>query len=307
MKRTIVQVDTIKERIRDILRRDYWFHENDGVFSETLDVFYRDAMSPETALKILNAEHPQDTFNEVMEEWYSELEWQEQDSVAGKIAEEMEDVDRDLIDEIISEMLYFDYPSDHFLQQRFRANILIDTGDGNYDFVLNSPYPSYDGEYEAEIDDEASLVWLAETQGYSKTQLWNALQQGDVSDSKGFLESVRVEVANETGHMNILVFLVEMTLEQLIKLQEHISGPEKRNGYLVVDRKTMTGLYDPWYGGGSVLGIDLEKDVKIPFKYIRSVLPDGGDGYGIDNIYGMCDSAWQHGGVKKIVTTDSQM
>lgn len=297
---------TIRGRIQDMLRMSFCYHEADGTFSETLDADYRDTMNTDVALRILNAEHPLSVFNDVIEEWYSEAVWLEMDSVISRIADEMEDVDRELIEEIVSEMLYFDYPCDHYLQQKFCTNILIDTGDGNFDFVLNSVFPAYDGEYKTEIDDSASLVWLAETQGYSKAQLWNALQQGNMSDPNGFLESVRVEVANETGHMNILVFLVELTLEQLIELQEHISAPEKRNGYLVVDRKTMTGLYDPWYGGGSVLGIDLEKDVKIPFKYIRSVLPDGGDGYGIGNIYGICDSAWRYGDVKKIVTENSE-
>lgn len=297
---------TIRERIQDILRMSFCYHEADSTFSETLDADYRDTMNTDVALRILNEKHPLSVFNDVMEEWYSEAVWLEMDSVTSRIADEMEDVDRELIEEIVSEILYFDYPCDHYLQQKFCTNILIDTGDGNFDFVLNSVFPAYDGEYKTEIDDAASLVWLVETQGYSKAQLWNALQQGDMSDPKGFLESVRVEVANETGHMNILVFLVELSLEQLIELQEHISSPEKRNGYLVVDRKTITGLYDPWYGGGSVLGIDLEKDVKIPFKYIRSVLPDGGDGYGIGNIYGMCDSAWRYGDVKKIVTENSE-
>lgn len=294
--------EAIREQIQNILREEFGGYEENGVFNAKIDADYRDVMCTDVALQILNDEHPFDAFYNMMQEWYSCLEWEMQDAVVDQIAEKLDDVDRDIINEILSEILYFDYPCDHFLQQKFPVDILIDTGDGNYDFVLNSVYPSYNGDYEADIDDSASLVWLAETQGYTKKQLWHALQQGDISDPNGFLESVRVEVANETGHMNILVFLVELTLEQLIELQQYISDPEKRDGYLVVDKKTMTGLYDPWYGGGSVLGIDLEKDVKIPFKYIRSVLPDGGDGYEIGNIYGMCDSAWRYGDVKKIVT-----
>ena len=46
--------------------------------------------------------------------------------------------------------------------------------------------------------------------------------------------------------------------------------------------------------------IQLERDVKLPVKYIRSALPDGGDGYAVESVYGMCGSAWTQGGVKMI-------
>ena len=46
--------------------------------------------------------------------------------------------------------------------------------------------------------------------------------------------------------------------------------------------------------------IQLERDVKLPVKYIRSALPDGGDGYAVESVYGMCGSAWTRGGVKMI-------
>ena len=46
--------------------------------------------------------------------------------------------------------------------------------------------------------------------------------------------------------------------------------------------------------------IQLKKDVKLPIKYIRSALPDGGDGHSVGSVYGMCGSAWTRGGVKTI-------
>ena len=71
-------------------------------------------------------------------------------------------------------------------------------------------------------------------------------------------------------------------------------------GYIILEKDTVTGLYDPWQGGGSVFEIQLERDVKLPVKYIRSALPDGGDGYAVESVYGMCGSAWTQGGVKMI-------
>ena len=56
----------------------------------------------------------------------------------------------------------------------------------------------------------------------------------------------------------------------------------------------MTGLYDPWGGGGSVFEIELEKDVEIPLRIVRSAMPDGCDGAAsIAEVYGMCSSAWR--------------
>ena len=39
-------------------------------------------------------------------------------------------------------------------------DVLVDTGDMNYDYTLNAVYPHYNGREDDEIDDKASLVWL---------------------------------------------------------------------------------------------------------------------------------------------------
>ena len=176
----------------------------------------------------------------------------------------------------------------------------------NYDFTLNSPYPCWYGDYHARLDEKSSLLWLARQQGYTKTQLWQALRKGDMADPKGFLESCRVECANLPSHMATVTFLVKMTLEQLIDLNRCVRLQDRngRNydasknpycGYIVLGKDTMCGLFDPWSGGGSVLEIQLERDVRLPIKYIWSALPDGcGHGrYGVGSVYGMCGSAWQ--------------
>ena len=128
---------------------------------------------------------------------------------------------------------------------------------------------------------------------------------------KGFLESMRVEVANIASAMCTVTFLVEMTLENLIELNRLIRLQDRnghfydatRNpycGYIILGKDTETGLYDPWNGGGSCFEIELERDVRLPVKYIRSALPDGGDGCSVERVYGMCGSAWRQGGVKLI-------
>ena len=113
------------------------------------------------------------------------------------------------------------------------------------------------------------------------------------------------------SHMMTLTFLVEMSLRDLMELNRLVKLQDRDGhhwdatknpdcGYIVIDKKTMTGLYDPWGGGGSVLEVELDKDVKLPIKFIRSALPDGGDGHSIESAYAMCGSAWKYGGVKQI-------
>ncbi len=283
---------------------------------------YRDEMSDKTACEILRSSDPEQAFWERMDEWYlgyeGELRSELIKEVEDKLTEEgapyydglPEDVD--LWDELL-DLVYFTLPYDHYLKQSFQVNIMMDTGDGNYDFTLNSPYPCWYGGYDNRLDEKSSLLWLARQQGYNKTQLWKALREGDMRDPKGFLQSCRVEVANLPSHMATMTFLVEMTLGQLIELNRLVQLQDRNGhfydatknpycGYIVLSKDTMCGLFDPWQGGGSVLEIELEKDVKLPIKYIFSAMPDGGNcyGYGVGNVYGLCGSAWRQGGVKAI-------
>ena len=130
-------------------------------------------------------------------------------------------------------------------------------------------------------------------------------------DPKGFLESMRVEVANLLSGACTVTFLVEMTLEELIELNRLIRLQDRNGhfpdaaqkpycGYVILDKATEAGLFDPWNGCGGCFEIELERDVKLPVKYIRSALPDGEDGHSVESVYGMCGSVWRRGGVKSI-------
>lgn len=57
----------------------------------------------------------------------------------------------------------------------------------------------------------------------------------------------------------------------------------------------MCGIYDPWIGGGSVLGIELPADVIVPADMVWSVWIDGTKMHGYDpgEVYGLCKSAWK--------------
>lgn len=294
----------------------------DGTFSMEIYVDYQDEMDGKTAGEICSEKDPMGAFWDKLTDCYFDSECYYREELRKEIRVELEKKggpyqggmsteEEDVFGEVLDELVYWEYPKDHFMKQEFFVNIMVDTGDGNYDYTLNGIYPCWYGRYESRIDEKSSLLWLARQQGYTKTQLWNALCEGDMANPKGFLESCRVELANLPSHMSILTFLVRMTLEDLITLNRCIKLQDRNGhfydtrknpycGYIVIGKDTVTGLFDPWFGGGSVLEIQLEKDVRLPIRYIKSALPDGCDGYSINSVYGLCGSAWESDAVKEI-------
>lgn len=319
--------DELRKKIRnaivDYCESNYFEKDEHGCYKYELYADYRDELDNKTATEILESQNPSESFYEKIIQCWDDciLDYEDEhiknikasmlEADDGLFPDGMNEEDEEILVDEFREIAYFVPPYKHYLKQKFYTNIMVDTGDGNYDYVLNSVYPGWYGRYGDTINDNASIVWLAKQQGYTKTQLKNALKLGDMKDPKGFLETLRVELANEGSHMNTLCFLAEMTLEELIKVNELIRFRDKDGvmydakerkycGYLVIDKKAETGLYDPWNGGGSVFEIELEKDIRLPIKFIRSALPDGGDGWSLDSVYGMCGSCWRDDVVKKI-------
>ena len=310
--------DLIKQIVRETIENKMcaWQKKPDGYYHEEIYADYRDEMEDSILKEIMKSEDPEQTFYEKMFEWYQDAEYEIErnllEAVVASIetAAPTETYDEDEIKDEIRELVSIDYPYEHFLKQEFCVNIFVDTGDGNYDYVLNCVYPHYNGRCGETIDDKARILWLARQQGYTKTDLNKALRKGDIKDPHGFLESMRQEVINHGSHMAILTFLVRMTLEEIFELNEllklqdrngHFYDAEKRPycGYILIDKKVECGLYDLWGGGGSILELQLEKDVRLPIRFIRSATVDGGDGYSIRNIYGT-DSSIYRDVIKKI-------
>ena len=311
--------DLIKQIVRETIENKMcaWQKKSDGYYHEEIYADYRDEMEDSTLKEIMKSEDPEQTFYEKMFEWYQDAEYEIErnllEAVVASIetAAPTETYDEDEIKDEIRELVSIDYPYEHFLKQEFCVNIFVDTGDGNYDYVLNCVYPRYNGRCGETIDDKASILWLARQQGYTKTDLNKALRKGDIKDPHGFLESMRQEVINHGSHMAILTFLARMTLEEIFELNEllklqdrngHFYDAEKRPycGYILIDKKAECGLYDLWGGGGSILELQLEKDVRLPIRFIRSATVDGGDGCSIRNVYGTDSSIYREDVVKKI-------
>lgn len=292
--------------------------DESGEFYIEIYADYSDKMDDKTIAEILASDYPEDTLHEKISECYADADMYVFGEAKNNVMQYLnkmypdEEFDEDDVLNYIYENVYAKYPEDHYLKQEVYANIFMDTGDGNYDYVLNSVFPHYNGRQGEALNDKASIAWLARQQGYSKKALKNALYYCEYNDSE-FLKSMRAEVHNMGSHMSTLTFLVRLTLEDLIKINKLVKLQDVNGhkydatenpycGYIIIDKSVVAGLYDPWCGGGSILEIELDKDVKIPAKYIRQILPDGEDGYSIEGVYGMSGSAWKQNMIKTIHT-----
>ena len=275
--------------------------QTNHVFWDEYYVDYNDYASNNDIIKWCRAKEPMEAFLQSIDEWYGEGCYEFERNLLDTIKENWESLlgeyeeYEDFIRDWVWEHVAYKLPEEHYLDQSVCVNIIVDTGDGNYDFVLNDVYPHYNGRYGDIVPEEASVLWLVRQQGFTKRQLNQALRQEQYNGSK-LLKSVRIEILNCTTHMNALAFFVETDVRTLLHLQKLLNQPKKGKGSrskkLILSKEARCGLYDAWSGAGSALAIELEKDVELPLSMVDSILPDGGRGHSISDIYGMCRSFW---------------
>lgn len=283
------------------------FRDEHGNFYTEIYADYRDELDATLLKKLCNAADPREAFYEWLDEAYLYSCWDHEDYIIGEVLKD-EDVaaiasklDQDEVRDHLHDMFYIKLPEDHFLDQDVLVDILVDTGDLNYDYTLNNFGPHYDARENEPIPDESSLLWLARQQGYNKTQLKQAMRERP--KEKNFMQSIYDEINNAGSHMNTLTFMVKMELREYFNLANAIGAERELNksytmdgrkgrGWILLDKSTTTGLYDPWNGGGSLLEIRLDKDVRLPIRCIETAKQDGCRGYSIREIYSCCTSLW---------------
>ena len=171
--------ERLEAEVLSLLREKFYLRENgDGTFSQKIYADYRDEMEDKTAAEICESDDPRQTFYEKMYEWYDDYAYQLRCDLQNELEKELEtaypdglsEEERTALEKILIETVYYDYPEEHYLRQEFCVTIMTDTGDANYDFVLNSEYLCCQGKRGERIDRRAGIAWLARSQGYSKTQ-----------------------------------------------------------------------------------------------------------------------------------------
>lgn len=317
------------ESIKSILTNTLYFGQNEeGCFLCEIYCDYCYSLRESTIAGLMEDADPYAAFLELLDEWGINYKdtciYETIREVCSNLSMEEQEIWEEEYDEIIDwffDHIFYYYPGS-FFNQEVKVNIMLDTGNGNYDFTKDSILNSWYGLCEnGEFPDESSILWLAKQQGKEKEVREACLncfrEDGDYVDrevdSDPFVESVIQELENLTSHMATLTFLVSMKLFDLFALKEAVVKEEKLNdfydasqrkgtGYIVVSKDTMCGLFDPWLGGGSVLEIKLDKDVVIPVKYIWRFEVEGTKskyGYTVNEVYGLVGSAWD-GKVKEI-------
>lgn len=282
---------------------------------------YRDKLGSKQIEEILENDDPYGAFYEIIMEIYADTTSEyEYDIVKElmKIAPDdfllpLDDNEiEDLFREWIMEKVVFELPEQHYLKQEVLVDIMVDVGDGNYDFTRNVPWEG--------LEDPSAIRWLMRQQGYGDSVIEACMKNPEVIEHlecPSFMKSMHEECDNLTSHMGVLTFLVSMSLDKAIELNNLITernkGEAKSNLYHPNDRKytdytiisadATCGLYDPWYGAGSEMDIHLEAEVHLPVKFIDSAMPDGWRGYSVQEVYGVTSQWWEPDCVE-IVRTD---
>ena len=288
------------EAIRSIIGKETTLDRqpNDS-YAGTIYLERDEFLDAELIKKIFEADSPQEKYDQIIFEILCERDYYENDNLINLIKRNVpEEIaasyeDNELYDEIRE---FVDanvswYLEDHaFEGQVLCVNIMLDAGDANYDFSLNSAtYPACYGKKGAEIHDEAGILWLAWSQGYTYNQLFNALNYDEFGGSV-FLETLRDELGNTTTSMVPVTFFLKASLGYLLYIHDYV----KKGKSIHITKDTSCGLFDPWNGAGSILEIELEKNIEIPAKYIDSIKPDGCRGqYSVADTYGMLEMFWK--------------
>lgn len=289
-----------REQLASGLERLGYHRDSDGTFR--ICPPFRELEQPELKQIFFDgtgwSQQPRQNFDALMEQ----LARRELEALAGQLEAP------ELSPEELAGLARVCLPVREYLDRRCRCDILVDTGDAGSDYSLNTLSPGYDGSVYGvgyRLYDRAGIVWLTKQQGHTKAELADALHRitNPKNGLQGYLRSAAYEAWHETTCENQLCFLAEMTLEQAMLIQAAVQwGRRTRrwNGYVVLDRRGRAGFFDSWRGGGSLMGLALERDVKLPMKYIAAALPDAVlDSYNVYSVY-MDDSMWEKGRVKQI-------
>lgn len=312
----------LARRIDEAADSLYWVDiEKNGHKSIKLYADYRDTNDGLLDIAYDNRNNPEllDCLYTEISNWYDDAVMETEDAILKKagIPSELMPLSEDAW-EYIRENYSILPPFDHFLSQSVRVNLLLDTAnESNRDFVaVKEQYEALSGSMSPDDASEAlaqdtSLSWLLKQQGFSMEDLkrtWHDYSEffyGDDADRTDslesrinrfnethnkFLTSVCQELENMTNYMNTFTILAEVSMYDFANMMQ----PGKE---IIFPKNTMVGYFCPWAGGGSVLEIELEKDLAVPSEFIWDAQVEGATmdagQYSLDSVYGLVTNCWR--------------
>lgn len=226
--------DALINAIRDVLSTICWRDEN-GMFYMVVDADYRDEISDHMLMEICDDDHPREKFWEVFDDWCADHEWVYTGAVVSQVLADsvvsdlIKNLDTSDARDLIRDQFYVKYSAEHYLGQDILIDLIVDTGDMNYEFTSNNIGGHYDASADS-IPEESSLLWLARQQGYTKSALKKALaSNGELPITSPLLKSIDRETLNCSTYMNALVFLVKMTLAEYFDIRDAFDKETSRN------------------------------------------------------------------------------
>lgn len=268
-----------------------------------------DAYEPENALIY--------TLQDMISEAYDESRWEIEDDILRKAGfDPSDDMATEQL-EYLRETYLFVPPFDHYLDQTVRVNILLGIGnEANTDFaVIREQHDAFltdmdPADAKEALAQESGLSFLIQQQGHTMEEFTaamkayvdafygeNAGHNFDYSarftevgkEGNRFLTSVCQELDNVHNYMTCMTVLAKMSMYQFAEMMH----PNKE---VVIPKDAMVGIFCPWSGSGSVLEIELEKDLVIPSEKIWDVQIEGAtldNTYSVNSVFGLVDNCWE--------------
>lgn len=271
-------------QVIDFVRNYYkWSLREDGYGIEAY-VDYRARLELSTIREVLEADNPSEYLWETTNEWL----WDYWDYETGfwKGLEEFcteKGIDFDEARDFVYENFYLEYP-ESFINPQVPITIMIDNGDGNYEFTQHNILNWYSRYYEADVN-ISGLGWLARQQR-ELTNLKKAIKGGEPKSK--FVQSCVDELCNLSSEIGALTFFCSMSLQDAIAIKEG------RFDNITLPAGVEAGLIDRFNGGGSLLGLEIQKQVVIPKGKVWDVFcDDGRNGYWPCSVYGMSEERGQ--------------
>jgi len=297
--------DGIETIIKNILDKEDWDRKEDGEYFSTLFADYRDEIENCTLKDIMSAEFPREALDEYFYDMETEKSWEHEypelmDKIEGALPAELFEHFKDDILLWLEEHVHYEADKAHY-NRSVCLTLFVDSGDADYDYTCNNIL-NYAANGDGEFPEESSILWLAKQQGKEellRKAVKDCLSPGPVKMEDRFVSSAVSELENLTSSMGALIFLIKMPLLDYMKLIDDIQHGE--NGTVTIPKNTECGLFDKWNGGGSVLEIELDKDVELPYFMIADLIPDIDKCYGfreqlpwsVHNVYAVSDGLWK--------------
>lgn len=291
--------------------------ENGGLVIDGYNYYDCDIAETNQTQALFDAVHEGKTKQECLDALGNEADWNVESYISGRMHAIVDDWMRDKGYELTKEENWelqdaaFDFLNDQiaidydrsYEHQEMRVNIIVATaGDitvGSEDNPNKRTVQSFIKEL---VEDQGHTMdeLNAAFDEYSDTILLPAFSDGrklyqEQSEKNGkFIASLASEIANSNQfNVDEFVFLTKLSVEDYARL-----GDE--DATITFPAGTMCGMYNRYDGSGSVLEVELEKEItiprfNIPELQIESRKETFGYHYNVDEVYGLTAQCWDKG------------